>query len=75
MKQLYLVGNRVMNEAQKTAIRTFAEKNGLSLLTLIPFDPRVTDADMQGETPLMKKEIEAVEVIDGLCEAFIKKNI
>ena len=75
MKQLYLVGNRVMNEAQKTAIRTFAEKNGLSLLTLIPFDPRVTDADMQGETALMKKEIEAVEVIDGLCEAFIKKNI
>ena len=75
MKELYLVGNRVMNEAQKTAIRTFAEKNGLSLLTLIPFDPRVTDADMQGETPLMKKEIEAVEVIDGLCEAFIKKNI
>jgi CO dehydrogenase maturation factor len=75
MKQLYLVGNRVMNEAQKTAIRTFAEKNGLSLLTLIPFDPRVTDADMHGETPLMKKEIEAVEVIDGLCEAFIKKNI
>jgi CO dehydrogenase maturation factor len=75
MKQLYLVGNRVMNEAQKTAIRTFAEKNGLSLLTLIPFDPRVTDADMQGESPLMKKEIEAVEVIDGLCEAFIKKII
>jgi CO dehydrogenase maturation factor len=75
MKQLCLVGNRVMNEAQKTAIRTFAEKNGLSLLTLIPFDPRVTDADMQGESPLMKKEIEAVEVIDGLCEAFIKKNI
>ena len=75
MKQLYLVGNRVMNEAQKTAIHTFAEKNGLSLLTLIPFDPRVTDADMHGETPLMKKEIEAVEVIDGLCEAFIKKNI
>jgi len=75
MKQLYLVGNRVMNEAQKTAIRTFAEKNGLSLLTLIPFDPRVTDADMHGETPLMKKEIEAVEIIDGLCEAFIKKNI
>ena len=75
MKQLYLVGNRVMNEAQETAIRDFAEKNGLSLLTLIPFDPRVTDADMRGETPLMKEEIEAVKIIDRLCEAFIKKNI
>jgi CO dehydrogenase maturation factor len=74
MKQLYLVGNRVMNDAQKEAIRGFAEKNGLRLLTLIPFDPKVTDADMKGETPLMNREIEAVKVIDGLCEAFIKKS-
>ncbi len=63
-----------MNDAQKDAIRVFAEKNDLSLLTFIPFDSKVTDADMQGETPLMKKDIEAVRVIDGLCEAFIKKG-
>jgi CO dehydrogenase maturation factor len=74
MKQLYLIGNRVMNDAQKEAIRSFARKNGLFLLTLIPFDSKVTDADMQGETPLIKKEVEAVRVIDGLCEAFIKRN-
>ena len=29
MKQLYLVGNRVMNDAQKEAIQSFADKNGL----------------------------------------------
>jgi CO dehydrogenase maturation factor len=74
MKQLFLIGNRVMNDAQKDAIRVFAEKNGLSLLTLIPFDSNVTYADMKGETPLMKKDIEAVRVIDGLCEVFIKKG-
>jgi CO dehydrogenase maturation factor len=73
MKQLFLIGNRVMNDAHKEAIRAFAEKNGLQLLTLIPFDSKVTDADMKGETPLTSKEIEAVKIIDGLCEAFIKK--
>jgi CO dehydrogenase maturation factor len=74
MKQLYLVGNRVMNAAQKEAITAYAEKNGLSLLTFIPFDPEVTEADMRGETPLLNKEIKAVQVIDGLCEALIEKN-
>jgi CO dehydrogenase maturation factor len=74
MKQLYLVGNRVMNAAQTEAISAYAEKNGLSLLTFIPFDPKVTEADMRGETPLLNKEIEAVRVIDGLCETLIEKN-
>lgn len=74
MKQLYLVGNRVINDAQKQAITAYAEKNGLSLLTFIPFDPKVTDADMRGETPLLNRAIEAVQVIDGLCEKLIEKN-
>jgi CO dehydrogenase maturation factor len=75
MKQLYLVANRVMNETQKEAIRSFAEKNGLSILTFIPFDEKVTEADMQGETPLKYKEIEAVRTIDNICETLVKKNI
>ncbi len=75
MKQLYLVGNRVMNDAQKVAIQTYAEKNGLTLLTCIPFDPEVTEADMKGETPLTNKKIKAVQAIDELCDVFIKKGI
>src|SRR3972149_6040772 len=63
MKQLFLVGNRVMNETQKDAIKSYAEKNGLSLLAFVPFDPKVTEADMRGETPLKHKEIEAVRTI------------
>ena len=41
MQQLYLVGNRVMNDVQKEAISGFAEKNGLPLLTFVPFDQKV----------------------------------
>jgi CO dehydrogenase maturation factor len=75
MKHLYLVGNRVMNSAQEEAIKSFADKNGLPILALIPFDSKVTEADMLGETPLKHKEIEAVQAIDNICEALLKKRI
>jgi CO dehydrogenase nickel-insertion accessory protein CooC1 len=74
MKQLYLVGNRVMNEAQGKAIKSYAEKNGLSLLALVPFDQKVIEADMNGETPLLHKEIEAVRTIDNICDTLLKTS-
>jgi CO dehydrogenase maturation factor len=73
MRQLYLVGNKVMNEAQREAISSFAEKNGLPLLTFVPFDQKVIEADMLGETPLKHKEIEAVKTIDNICKLLLKK--
>jgi CO dehydrogenase maturation factor len=75
MKQLYLVGNRVMNDAQKEAIQAYAEKNGLSLLTLIPFDGKVIEADTLGETPLKHKDIAAIRAIDNICDVLLKKDI
>jgi CO dehydrogenase maturation factor len=74
MKQLFLVANRVMNETQKEAVKSFAEKNGLSILTCIPFDEKVTEADMLGETPLKHKDIKAVQAIDNICDVLLKKN-
>ena len=75
MKQLYLVGNRVMNEDQKMAIQKFADKNGLTLLTFVPFDQKVIEADMLGVTPLKNKELPAVKTIDNICELLIKKTV
>jgi CO dehydrogenase maturation factor len=73
MKHLYLVGNRVMNATQQEAIEVFAKKNGLSVMALIPFDAKVTEADMLGETPLKHKELDAVRAIDNISEALIKR--
>ncbi len=75
MKQVHLVGNRVMDKAQKEAIEGFAEKNGLSILGMIPFDREVIEAEMRGDTPLRHREIKAVRAIDNICEVLIKKNI
>jgi len=75
MKNLYLIGNRVMNHAQEEAVKTFADKNGLSILMIIPFDPKVTEADMIGETPLKHKDLVAVQAIDNICEVLLKKRV
>ena len=74
MKQLYLVGNRVMNDEQKAAIKSYADKNGLTLLEFVPFDTKVTESDMLGKTPLLNREISAVKTIDNICELLLKKN-
>ena len=74
MQQLFLVGNRVMNDAQKEAIESFADKNGLALLALIPFDTKITESDMLGQTPLKNKEFPSVKAIDNICELLMKKE-
>jgi len=74
MQQLYLVGNRVMNDVQKEAITSFAEKNGISLLGIVPFDQKIIEADMVGETPLKNKTISAVRTIDDICEFLLSKK-
>lgn len=74
MKQLYLVGNRVMNPAQEDAVRSFAQKNGLEVLSIIPFDTKITESDMNGETPLKNKDFLSVKTIDNICELLLKKN-
>ena len=74
MKQLYLIGNRIMNETQKEAVINFAKKNGLSILAFIPFDEKVIEADTLGKTPLLNKTIAAVRTIDNICDNLIKKD-
>jgi len=74
MKQLYLVGNRVMNQAQEEAIRRFAEKNNLEVLAIIPFDNKITESDMNGETPLKNKDYPSVKTIDNICDLLLKKE-
>jgi CO dehydrogenase maturation factor len=74
MKNLYLIGNRVMNDTQKQAIQCFADQNGIKVLAFVPWDQGVIDADMQGVTPLKNKDILAVKAIDGICEMLMQKK-
>jgi len=67
MKKVFLVGNKIANETQKEAIEKFAEKNGLTVLEFVPFDQKVVEAEMSGETPLKYKEIEALQAIERMA--------
>ena len=55
-----------MNKTQEEAISRFALENEMPLLALVPFDTKITEADMLGETPLKHKDI---------CETLLKKSI
>lgn len=74
MKQIFLVGNKIVNKIQKETVKKFAEDNGLNILDFVPFDQMVVKAEMHGETPLKYKESKAVRAIANLCEKLTVRN-
>jgi CO dehydrogenase maturation factor len=74
LKRLFLVGNKVENDAQKEVIERFAEKNNLKVLDFVPFDPKIVEAEMRGETPLKHEESKAVRAIENICNRLMAKN-
>jgi CO dehydrogenase nickel-insertion accessory protein CooC1 len=63
-----------MDDTQRQAIQNFADKNGITVLSFVPWDQKVIEADMLGETPLKNKDIAAVKTIDNICELLLKKT-
>src|SRR4030067_1558653 len=74
MKQIFLVGNKIGNDAQEKTVREFAEENKLPMLGFIPFDQEVVDVEMKGTTPLKNRESEVLTAIGRLGEQLITKN-
>lgn len=73
MKRIFLVGNKVADENQKEKIKNFAEMNSLEVLDFVPFDPKVVEAEMRGETPLKYRESKAINAIEHLREKLMAK--
>ena len=75
IKHIYLIGNIVKNDLQKTAIEEFASKNALKTLDFVPFDQGVIEKDTQGISPLTFSELEAVKTIDSISDKLIKVHM
>jgi CO dehydrogenase maturation factor len=58
IRNVGLVGNRVLNKRQERAILIFAQKHKIPVLALIPYDPDVVNTGMTGE-PLDKEKSRA----------------
>ncbi len=52
IKKSFIVGNKVASQREGELIEKFAKQNGIPLLGLVPYDKKILEADMQGETPL-----------------------
>ena len=68
IKHVAVVGNRISSKIEKEAVEAFAGKNDLELLSLVPFDKNVIEAEIHGETPLKNMKSTALQAIWNLCE-------
>jgi len=74
MKKVFLVGNRIADERQKNTIEEFADENNLTILGFVPFDQKIVDAEMRGETPLRQSRSEAIQAIEKICEKLVSRE-
>lgn len=45
---VWAVANKVRTPSDEAAIREYCERHGIEVLAVVPFDPRVTEADTAG---------------------------
>ena len=73
IKKVCIIGNRIADVRQETAVWAFAEKNGIEVLALIPFDKMVADAGMTGE-PIGYDNSAALQAIGNLAKTMESMN-
>jgi CO dehydrogenase maturation factor len=77
IRQVGLVGNRIAGSSQEQAVRTFAEKNGIPVMAMIPFDQDVSDSGITG-TPVDEGNSPAIREVSRLAsvlEDFFQKEV
>jgi len=65
IKKVGLVGNRITGPTQEQIIRTFAEKNGISVFAMIPYDKGISDNGISG-SPIDEEHSAAICEISHL---------
>jgi CO dehydrogenase maturation factor len=72
MHNIFLVGNKVGDEVHKEVIEKFALENNLTVLDFLPFDQKILEAEMRGETPLKLEDSAAMKAIRRLCDKLLQ---
>ena len=54
---VWAVANKVRTPSDEAAIREYCQRHGIELLAVVPFDPRVTEADNAGVAVLDHAEV------------------
>ena len=72
IQKIGLVGNRITGTPQEIILRTFAEKNGLDILAIIPYDLKVAESGVTG-VAIDEKTSVAVTAIQHLADEMQKE--
>jgi CO dehydrogenase nickel-insertion accessory protein CooC1 len=72
IRRIYLVGNRVHDANEVERIRNFATRYALPVTEMIPFDPSVTEADIEGRSPVFLTESIAVQSVEHLADMVLE---
>ena len=52
LERVSLVANKIRDDADREAVREFADLHGLEIAGFVPFDPAMTAAEREGVAPL-----------------------
>ena len=69
-----LVGNKIENTSERTAIKKFAKEQGLFPAGFVPFDPAVVQAGIAGDPVLALKGCPAVRAVTRIGRSMIKET-
>ncbi len=76
IKNLFLVGNKVKDNKEAELIKKFSIRCNIPLIGLVPYDERIFEADMMGETPLRTaRNSSGLLAIKEICERLIELNL
>jgi CO dehydrogenase maturation factor len=73
VKNILLVGNKIINRKDEDAVRKLAEREEIPLLGMVHYDSAVREADLSGKSILFSASpVKAVQEIGVACEELLK---
>jgi CO dehydrogenase maturation factor len=72
LERVALIANKVRDDGDLDAVKEFAERNGLEIGGVIPFDERMREAEQRGQSPLdYDPDGPAVQAIRQVARTFV----
>jgi CO dehydrogenase maturation factor len=68
IRRIYLLGNRMHDAEERERVKQYAIRYAIPILELIPFDPLVKEADINGTSPVLLSESVAVRQVERLAD-------
>ena len=72
VKQVFIVGNKVLNAVEENVIRAYCSKNTIPLLGLIPYDTEIRKSDVEGHVLDLSTPSVGVQALQKMRRTLLK---